>query len=126
MKITLVESPYRHLSDRNAAIRYATWCLWDSCNNYGECGIASHLIWPQIWAETPAEREKGLACRDYLARRCATQIVLYTDLGESPGMRRPEDPFLQIPIVLRRLPAAAMKAFNACEWPQGSARLIAT
>lgn len=90
MRRVIVESPYGAPDqagiERN--LRYLRACLAD-CHRRGEAPIASHGLHTQpgvLDDRVPAEREQGInagfAWRDF-----ADATVVYTDLGESSGMR---------------------------------------
>ena len=88
----VLESPYGALTQEGIDLNmeYARRCLKDSLDR-GEAPFASHLLYTQVLDDdVPGEREAGidgqLAWID-LAQR----IVVYVDLGISPGMRKAID-----------------------------------
>jgi hypothetical protein len=86
MRRVILESPYAGDIERNVA--YARRCLRD-CLRRGEAPIASHLLFTQPSAlddGKPEERKLGIAAGlAWLA--AADAVVVYTDLGVSPGVR---------------------------------------
>lgn len=83
MKLVVLESPFAGDTRRN--IEYAKDCLLD-CLNRGEAPIASHLVYPQVLDDTdPVDRARGIeAGLTWIL--VADLVVVYTDLGISPGM----------------------------------------
>ena len=81
----VLESPYA--GDIALNERYARACVAD-CLRRGEAPIASHLLYTQpgvLDDDVPAERATGIAAGlAWLA--AADAMVVYTDLGHSPGM----------------------------------------
>lgn len=121
MKFTMVESPYTtpHYG-RLECIRYALWCCVDS-NSRGECCIASHLFFTQFIPETEAGRERGLLCRDEVARRTVALIARYVDLGQTPGMFRRRDG--SATVEERKLSGEIRLSWLKGRWPDSSTRL---
>lgn len=83
-----IASPFRgeNAEETRQNLIYARWCMADSLER-GEAPYLSHLLYTQIWAETPALREAGLAAGDAW-RAVADLVAVYTDLGLTEGMRR--------------------------------------
>lgn len=85
MRLVIVESPYAGDIDRNVA--YARAALAD-CLHKGEAPIASHLLYTQpgvLDDGIPGERALGIKAGLAWAR-VADTVVVYTDLGVTPGM----------------------------------------
>jgi len=86
MKFVIVESPYAGDVEKN--VRYARAAVRD-CLLRGEAPFASHLLYTQegiLRDEVPEERTHGIDSGLELAKR-ADATVVYTDLGESRGMK---------------------------------------
>jgi hypothetical protein len=84
MRRVVLESPYAGDVTRN--VTYARLCLADSLAR-GEAPIASHLLHTQILDDTDApQRTQGIAA-GHAWIPWADAVVVYRDLGESPGMR---------------------------------------
>lgn len=88
----VVESPFagpdQEAIERNQT--YARFCLHDCLVNHGEAPFASHLLYTQpnvLRDDVPEERELGIQAGLEWAMH-ADATVIYTDLGESPGMVR--------------------------------------
>lgn len=86
MRRVVMESPYAGKTqaevDRNVA--YARECLVD-CLRKNESPLAGHLLYTQV-LEEGTDRKLGLAA--HLAWiECADDLIVYTDLGISPGMQ---------------------------------------
>ena len=79
----VIESPYA--GDVAANTAYARRCLLDSLSR-NEAPLASHLLYTQVLNDdVPAERAAGIgAGLSWFAN--AQAVILYTDLGTSPGM----------------------------------------
>ncbi len=88
MRRVIIESPYAGDIKRNVA--YARAAMADSLRK-GEAPFASHLLYTQVlFDDLPLDREKGmLACLEW-ADACDA-VVVYGDLGISPGMQRAID-----------------------------------
>jgi hypothetical protein len=56
----------------------------------GEAPFASHLLYTQVWSEKPEIRANGIKAGVEVHHVCS-QVVLYTDLGVSTGMKAAED-----------------------------------
>lgn len=81
-----IESPFAGNVPLN--VRYLRACLADSLRR-GEAPYASHAIYTQpgvLRDEVPEEREAGLEAGDAW-RQESDLVVVYQDLGISPGMR---------------------------------------
>lgn len=88
MRRVIVESPYAGDRDRNHA--YLLDCLRD-CYARGEAPIASHAMGPLVLDDdNAAQREKGIAA-GLAWHAVADAVVLYRDLGVSPGMAQAAD-----------------------------------
>ncbi len=98
MKIVCIESPFKP-SEADIAkyegrysiadllrqnICYARLALLNSLSR-GESPLASHLLYTQVWAETPELRESGIKAGIEAHHVCHT-VALYADLGISKGM----------------------------------------
>jgi hypothetical protein len=94
MRRVILESPYASKNpdpvlaraERETNVAYARVCVAD-CLRRGEAPIASHLLFPGILDDAkPEERKLGIAAG--LAWVWVAQaMVVYTDLGISPGMQ---------------------------------------
>jgi len=87
MRLVILESPYAGNVEQNLA--YARRCVRDSLNR-GESPIASHLLYtqPGILDDNNLE-ERNLGIRAGLSWiLLADAMVVYKDLGISPGMER--------------------------------------
>lgn len=83
--LVVLESPYA--GDVEANLAYARACVADSLAR-GEAPIASHLLYTQpgiLDDADPAERALGIAA-GHAWIGVASKLVVYTDLGISPGM----------------------------------------
>lgn len=83
-----VESPFAPgpLGDETTHVEYARRALAHSLSR-GEAPLASHLLYPQVLADTdPRERAQGIAAGLTWAR-CADLTAAYIDYGVSPGMQ---------------------------------------
>lgn len=89
-RLVILESPYAGRIPRN--IDYARLCVADSLNR-GEAPLASHLLYTQpgiLDDNDPMQRRIGIdAGHAWLAHAAA--LVVYRDLGISPGMARAID-----------------------------------
>ena len=84
-RIVVVESPYRGGDQR--CLAYARAAVAD-CLSRGEAPMASHLLYTQpgvLKDEILVHRRLGMAAGWAFHWR-ADAVVVYTDLGESPGM----------------------------------------
>jgi hypothetical protein len=87
LRRVVVESPFAPgpLGDETTHVEYARRALADSLSR-GEAPLASHLLYPQVLADTdPRERAQGIAAGLAWAR-CADLTAVYIDYGVSPGM----------------------------------------
>ena len=79
----VVESPYA--GDVEANVEYAQRALLD-CLSRGEAPLASHLLYTQVLDDdNEAERTQGIEA-GHAWIPMAIAVVLYIDLGVSPGM----------------------------------------
>ncbi len=90
MRLVVIESPYAgatpEIIERN--VRYARACMRDALLR-GEAPIASHLLYTQpgiLDDLVPADRALGIAAGFDWAEK-ADAVLLYLDLGQSPGMK---------------------------------------
>ncbi len=89
MRLVLLESPYAGTPaeiERNVA--YARACMAD-CLARNEAPIASHLLYTQpgvLRDDIPEQRKLGIAA-GFAWGRHAEAVVVYQDLGVTPGMR---------------------------------------
>ncbi len=84
MKRVVLESPFR--GNREANLDFALRCLRD-CLNRGEAPIASHLLYPRVLDDDDDEqRALGIAA-GHAWIPIADRMVVYDDLGYSPGMQ---------------------------------------
>lgn len=86
MRLIILESPYAGDVRRNVA--YARACVRDALRR-GEAPLASHLLYTQeeiLDDNEPAERELGIKAGHAWIEK-AEALVLYVDLGISPGMQ---------------------------------------
>lgn len=87
MRLVILESPYRGLTDEERCRnrRYAQLALRD-CLARGEAAVASHLLYTQVLGdEIPEERALGIEAGLAWAA-AAERMVFYIDYGMSPGM----------------------------------------
>jgi len=85
MRRVIIESPLSGDFKRN--IRYARLCMLD-CLRRGEAPFASHLLYTQVWDDCDDElRAKGIKA-GHEWYKGADLCAIYTDLGESDGMRK--------------------------------------
>lgn len=85
MKLVIIESPYAGDVKRNE--RYARACMHD-CLMRGEAPYASHLLYTQpgvLRDEDSAERALGISA-GHEWMRSSDLVVVYVDLGVTPGM----------------------------------------
>lgn len=87
-KRVVIESPFAWANHQELIqhIFYAQEALKHSLE-LGEAPIVSHLLYPQVWNETAAHREKAFEAGDSW-REKADLVAIYTDLGVSSGMFR--------------------------------------
>lgn len=107
MRRVIIESPYSGDVRRN--IRYARFCLID-CLRRGEAPFASHLLYTQVLSDmVPAERGDGFRA-GFAWLDVAEAVVVYEDLGITPGMRAgiTRAGKAGIAVEARRLPEAVM------------------
>jgi hypothetical protein len=100
--IVAIESPFKPSADEikkydgrfseaellRQNLIYARLALKNSMNR-GEAPFASHLLYTQVWDETPELRDAGIKAGLELYTR-VDGIALYVDLGRSAGMRNAE------------------------------------
>lgn len=104
MRRVILESPYAGDIEKNTA--YARLCLRDSLKR-GEAPLASHLLYTQpgvLHEGLPAERKQGIeAGLEWLG--AAEAMVVYQDLGLSPGMINAisKAEYLRIPVEYRSI-----------------------
>lgn len=89
MKRVVIESPFAASSpvERERHVAYAREACRDAISR-GEAPFAAHLLYPQFLLDDDTnDRTLGiLASAEWLG--AAQLIVVYTDLGISPGMER--------------------------------------
>lgn len=86
MRLVVLASPWRGNSRRNLA--FALACLRD-CFSRGEAPFASHLLYAASGAlddDVPSAREAGTEA-GLAWIEVSDALVVYTNLGLSPGMR---------------------------------------
>jgi hypothetical protein len=86
MKLVVVESPYAGDVTRN--LEYARAAMAD-CLARGEAPFASHALYTQIGVlddTKPEERKLGITA-GFAWGRHAELVVVYEDLGVTPGMK---------------------------------------
>lgn len=83
-RLVILESPFAGDVERNIA--YARRCLLDSLER-GEAPIASHLLYTQVLDDTILEHRKLGIAAGLAWLEVADAMVVYTDLGISPGMQ---------------------------------------
>lgn len=84
--LVIVESPYAGDVGQNVA--YARACIKD-CLERGEYPFASHLLYTQegiLDDNNPTERQQGIDAGTAWMY-AANKVVVYLDLGLSPGMK---------------------------------------
>lgn len=87
MKLVIVESPYAGAVEEH--IQYAQDALHD-CLMRGEAPFASHLLYTQpgvLRDDVPHERRQGIDA-GHAWMRVADYVVVYVNLGISPGMQK--------------------------------------
>lgn len=83
MRKVVIESPYN--GSRDLHEHYAREAMKD-CLARGEAPFASHLLYTQVLDDdTPADRKLGMDAGFEWAK-AADAVVVYMDLGLSPGM----------------------------------------
>ena len=85
MRRVIVESPYAGDVEKN--LRYARACIKD-CLLRGEAPLASHLLYTQegvLDDNEPLQRKLGIEAGFAWYDSCEA-VVVYIDLGISPGM----------------------------------------
>ncbi len=98
MQRVIVESPFAGHIERN--LRYLRAALLDSLQR-GEAPFASHALYPQVLNdEDPEARAVGIAAGFAWGTK-ADFVVMYTDLGVSPGMRQAWDVYTDLGIEVR-------------------------
>ena len=89
MRRVIVESPFAAPDSVGAErnLTYARAALKD-CINRGEAPLAAHLLYPQVLEDGSLhERELGFVL-GFSWMVVAHAVVVYRDLGVSPGMQR--------------------------------------
>lgn len=104
MRKIIIESPYAGDTESNTA--YAREALADSLRRVPrEAPLVSHLLYTQILDDAiPEERAKGIQTGHGWLEH-ADAMVLYTDLGVSPGMEaaRARAAKMGIPVESRKI-----------------------
>ena len=101
-RLVILESPYTGDIERNTA--YARAAMTNSLN-LGECPFLGHLLYTQVLDDLePAQCAAGIAAHLAWMRR-ADGVVVYTDLGISPGMEAgiAQAKLLSLPLTYRTL-----------------------
>lgn len=88
MRRVYIASPFRGatVEETRQNIVYARLCMLDSLER-GEAPYLSHLLYTQVWAETPKLRKLGLEAGDAW-RSGSEAVAVYSDLGITEGMAR--------------------------------------
>ena len=111
MKRVIVESPSRATPERteDQHRRYLHQAIRD-CVMRKESPYASHLLCDALNDDDPVERALGIKCGWAWAEK-ADAVVVYSDLGVSPGMRESIDRYqkMGLPIERRKLDWAIVK-----------------
>ena len=112
MRKVIVESPFRATLERTTEQHrlYLAHALRD-CVMKGESPYASHgLLIDVLDDDDPVERALGIKCGWAWAEK-ADAVVVYSDLGVSPGMRESIDRYqkMGLPIERRKLDWAIVK-----------------
>ena len=111
MRLVIVESPFRATQERTTEQHrlYLNHALRD-CVLRGEAPFASHLLCDALKDDDPVERALGIKCGWAWAEK-ADAVVVYSDLGVSPGMRESIDRYqkMGLPIERRKLDWAVVK-----------------
>lgn len=103
MYIVAIESPFKPSADDikkfsgrfseaellRQNLVYARLCLKNSLDR-GEAPFVSHLLYTQVWNETPELRDAGIRAGLEVYTR-VDGVALYVDLGRSATMRRAEE-----------------------------------
>lgn len=86
MRRVFIASPYAGDTDRN--VSYAKAAMHDSLWWAGEAPFVPHLLYPQVLNDaTEKGREQGIkAAGAWLRPHLVDALVVYADLGVSPGM----------------------------------------
>jgi hypothetical protein len=85
MKLVVLETPFA--GDRKKNLDYARRCV-RHCFDCGEAPFASHLLYTQM-LEDSNETHRNLGITAGLQwGECASDTVVYTDLGISEGMQK--------------------------------------
>jgi hypothetical protein len=85
MKKVVVESPLSGDFERN--VRYAKLCMLDCLVNHKEAPYASHLLYTQCLDDDVHEQRRLGMEAGFVWGLAAEKCVVYTDLGESRGMK---------------------------------------
>lgn len=124
MQRIVLESPYAGDVARNRA--YLNACIADACRR-GESPYASHKMLTDSLDDTGEhERRQGIEA-GLVWGEMADYIVLYVDLGISPGMRLAENYYLSKgkEVKHRALPAAALVALGITDTDRYAALRVA-
>lgn len=109
--VAIIETPYaaKTTADYKRNQQYLHEACLDALSR-GEAPFASHGFYTQFLDDTvPEERQLGMECGFNIMAEAATKVVVYVDLGITPGMRKGIEVArnLQWPLVVieRSLPA---------------------
>lgn len=113
MKRVVLESPFAGNIEKNIA--YGKKCILD-CLRRGEAPIASHLLFTQdgiLDDDKPEERKLGIGA-GHAWTRVADEVVVYTDLGISNGMREGIDRANKagVSVIFRTLETSTVETLN--------------
>jgi hypothetical protein len=98
MKTAVVESPYAANTETGATVEdheayldeCLLWCMKNDLSPY-----ASHAIIPRVYNDLiPEERKAGIGA-GYFFQDIVDEIIFFTDMGWSSGMRRAKERCLE-------------------------------
>ena len=111
MRLVIVESPFKATAERAVwqHMLYLNQAIRD-CVMRGEAPYASHLLTDALDDDDPVERALGIK-RGWAWAEKADAVVVYGDLGISPGMRESITRYetMGLPIERRKLDWAIVK-----------------
>ncbi len=102
MNRVIIESPFA--GDVQVNVAYAQAALRDSLFR-GEAPIASHLLYTQVLDDLSPEQRRVGVDAGLAWMNAAFAVVLYTDLGISPGMKASAEfaDSLGVPVISRSI-----------------------